>query len=104
MPKPTKNLAEEWQRLLTEWEAAMAAYRTAVAAGGGSADAPKVEAAEHRLAAIKEKMDGVVAAGKAERQSRGRKEDLVVRVLDLGGSPDRPASSDETGNDPSSDR
>lgn len=104
MPKPTEDLAEEWQRLLTEWEAAMAAYRNAVVAGGGAADGPEAVAAEHRLAGIKQKMDGVIAAGRAERQSRGRKEDLVVRVVDLGSSPDRPAASDDAGDDTSRDR
>lgn len=85
MPNQTEGLADEWQRLLAEWEAAMAAYRTALAADG--ADSPEASAAERRLTEIKQKMDGVVAAGKADRRSRARKEDLVARVIDLD-SPD----------------
>lgn len=97
MPKQTEGLADEWQRLLTEWESAMAAYQAAVAAGSASADDSGIEAAKDRLGAIKAKMDGIIAAGKAERQSRGRKEDLVARVIDLD-DPERPggAGSDRT--------
>lgn len=100
MSKQTEGLADEWQRLVAEWEAAMAAHKTAVAGAAGGAD---VAAAEDRLAGIKQKMDAVVAAGKADRRSRARKDDLVARVIDLGDA-ERSAPGSPTRNDSGRDR
>ena len=43
-----------------------------------------VEVARRRLAELKAKMDNAVAAGRADRATRGTAESLVVRTIELG--------------------
>lgn len=90
MPDTTRNLATQWVRLMSEWDAALAEYRAALA---GSADPGRVSEADsdtavqeaaQRLADIKQRMDEIIVAGRKERLGRKARDHLVVATLDLG--------------------